>query len=249
MSTRTPTPIRVGLIGLPLCGLLYGIGALLRGEIISPIHPLVVDRQAFAEWVTAPGFTAGWLLIIFAVTADVFGIVALYAFLYRSRVARLAFAGMALTVIGDVLYEAYLGVHAFTWPQAGALYLRGIEAAYEVVDIGYNTPAATVVGLMSSLGYTIGSIVIAVALWRSGFFARWAALAYGVHGPILGIPIMPFALELLGTVLLLVSGTAIVARVWRRDAADDAGQAEQAPSPMGSATRLAPAAPDREAGG
>jgi hypothetical protein len=215
MSKGHETTIRWSIWGLAITGAFFAVAALVRGQIISPIHPLVVDQHAFAQWVAAPGFLVGNLLMAIALMPDLLGVAALYVVLADTRVGRLTLIGALLTFVGDMLYGPYLGAHAFAWPQVGELYLQGMKGVYHVVDEGYNTPAATVVGILSSLGYTAGSIVLGVAISRSRRFASWAGPAFAVHGPLLGIPVMPLALEVLGGLLLLASGVAVARTVSR----------------------------------
>jgi hypothetical protein len=146
-----------------------------------------------------------------------YGFQALYAFLAGTRVDRLAFTGMLLSIAGIALFVPFLGIFVFAAPVAARLYLNGQTQSISIISEATNpsNPVALAVGGLSILFYVLGSITFSMAMWRSAKLPRWAAIAYTISTLLSIIPHYVPALWFTGGILLLAAGTPIVRETWK----------------------------------
>lgn len=206
------TRVRLGVLALPVCGLLFVVVLLVRGPLVAP----EVDPAGFAQATSSTSFVVGNLGLLVSWILMLFGFMALCAYLANSSVDRLAFAGMVFSLVDVALFLSFIGVLAFMAPTAGALYERGQQSAIAVFVIGFSTsPLALSIYALAALLYVIGSILFGLAVWRSGMLPRWSAVPYALQAPLL--PFDPlFAATLLGAGLLLIGGGWIALSILRR---------------------------------
>jgi Domain of unknown function (DUF4386) len=203
--------IRVGVLIFLLGGLLLIVATLLRGPFVDP----VADHTGFARLVTAPLFVPAAAGFLISLVLQLFGLMALYAFLANSTVERLMLVGLILTTVTYALLLAVVGTFAFIFPIVGNLYLQGQTSAINVA-VTFETSFMVVLVLQAIL-FSIATLVTSVAIWRSGTLPRWSALTYALAGLILAFaPPLPFVPEVLGTVLLTISIGGIAWSVWQQ---------------------------------
>ncbi len=126
--------IRVGLLALPLYGLLSAWSSL------SSQPDQVKEPEAWARYVSTTsylishliGSTGGTILAIF-------GTFALGAYLTRSRAGRMGLWAMVTTVFGSALFLPGMGISTFAAPKQGQAYLAGIEEFAKLPDIFADT--------------------------------------------------------------------------------------------------------------
>lgn len=209
MQTPIPSRIKLLLFGLPLAGVLFFAGALGRGPSLDPS----VDPTAFAGAAVATGAMTAWLAIFAGMVVELPAFAALYIVLADSRHARVAFWGMVLSILGIALVLPLIGFMALAAPVVGQLYLAGRpEVIHIAVAMAAGGPGL-VLAMLSGVAYCAGSICLAVAL-RSILHPA-LLVAFALQAPLLAIvALFSFVAELIGAVLLLVSGMWLVWSIW-----------------------------------
>ena len=202
MQNHVSQRIRFGLLVLGLSSVLGIIALLLRGQV-----PLAQnDAQAWAQSVTGGQYIWAQVLYIFAYVIPFWGFWALYAWLSKNdRVERMAFWGFLCSIVGTSLALPMLGVFAFVSPLIAQRYLGGDAQILDML-----TQASSGVPLMVNLAggvlYLLGTVLLGVAVWRSGLMAKWVGPLIALHGLFLVFGFTLYPLLLLGWVLLVVSG-------------------------------------------
>ena len=203
--------IRLGVLALPLAGLLalvglYSIYQLGTGGIL-----VTSDNQALVS----SGYFASQLLgNAFALTLWVFGVMALYAHLANTRVRTLALGAMVLSIFGIALTLTGVGVFAYTIPALSRSYLNGRLESVRISDYIAAGPFRIIVTLALLL-YLAGFILWGVAIWRSGVLPKWAGVLVAVHAPLLFLGPFSGVLLVVGALLMLVGGGWIALGVLR----------------------------------
>lgn len=209
MQAHISNRVRLFLWALPLAGLLFTIGIILRGPSLDP--SLEPDR--FAQAAVAAGAATAWLIIFIGMVLELLGFGALYTYLADDTSERPAFWGMIFSLIGVALILPLMGFMGLAAPVVGRLYLQGQPEVMSVAVVMAADGPALVVAGVSGLTYIAGSILFAVALWRQGNVPKWLIIAYALQAPLLSFAaLFSFAAELLGAVLLVASSGWIV---WR----------------------------------
>jgi len=202
--------VRAGVLALPIAGLFWTVGILLRGAPNST----AVDPAATASVLGSANYIAGWLAITIGEVLLLLGFPALYAVLNSRNAGRLAFAGVTLSLLGTGLLLPLFGITTFTYATAGQLYLAGQTGAMTVVDNTFGGPLIPFV-MVGALCYSAGAIIFGIASWRSRLVPAWVAVAFALHAPLANVPLTQIS-ELLGGVLLAISG-AVLARSAMQD--------------------------------
>ncbi|GIF00992.1 hypothetical protein [Paractinoplanes rishiriensis] len=208
---RDRTAVTLGLTTLPLYALLLVAGTL------TPQPDQVTDPESWARFVSTDSY------LIKHIATNVVGsvLVVLGTFALGAAIRqRAAIVGMALSVTGHVLFTVPGVISTFATPPIGQAYLRGNR---EVMTMEF-ADAMTVITLLAVLLVVGGSIVLGVAVARSGVFARWAgvlwaaaAVVFYLLGAALGMATTGASLvtQPVGAGLLAVAGGAMVWRAAR----------------------------------
>jgi hypothetical protein len=167
MSTTNITNwIRTGLLALPVYGLL---------TFWSTLHPQPdqdKDPEAWARFVSTPSYLMSHLFG--SIGGTILGVFALGAYLAKSRAGRLGMVATVMTVLGQALLLVIGGISTFATPAIGRAYLEGTKAA-----MGVEFPSAMMptflVGILLAL---VGSVLLGVAIWRSGTLPRWSGIVW-----------------------------------------------------------------------
>jgi uncharacterized protein DUF4386 len=227
MSSKEPTTagIRAGLVALPLYGLILGFTTL------EPQPDQVADPEAWARFVSTPGYLVKHIISnVVGVLLVIFGTLALGALLSRSRAPRLAVWGTVLAVVGQILFMVPGTISTFATPAVGAAYLTGNR---DVMALEFS-PALTLILGLALLLTVAGSVILGLAIWRSGVLPRWAGilwiaavLIFYVFGAFLGMATTGASLptQPVGALLMTISTAWIAWSVLRSQPA--AGPAER----------------------
>src|SRR4028118_718426 len=196
--------IGIGLLGLPIYGVLTFFSSL------NPQPDPNTHYEAWARYVTTDFyllkhlFASGLGLILV-----IFGTIALGAYLTTSRAGRMGLVGMVITVFGTLLFLMIGGLSIFAVPKEGQAFLAGIEEYAKLPTILADTALLPTkgggglrvlvgkrargrarrrtmgVGVLLMLG---GSVLLGVAVWRSGTLPKWAGALWvaGSALPLLG---------------------------------------------------------------
>ena len=171
MASSNPDGIvRLGMLALPLAGLLalvglYSILKLGSGGILA-----TGDNWA----IVSSGYFVSLLFgNVLALTVLIFGVVALHAYLANGGHRILALGAMASSIIGIALMLSSAGVFAYAVPALSRSFLDGNLESIRIVDSMFAGPLGTVESV-SILLYSAGFVLFGVAIWRSGALPRWA---------------------------------------------------------------------------
>ena len=216
-SPNTINWIRIGLLALPISGLLTAWATL------TPQPNPSTEFEAWSSFVTTTYFMLTHLLgTMLGIILLIFGVIALGAYLAKwGRSGRLGLVAMVITIAANMLFLPITGWAAFGEPAVGRAYLSGIEEAMQFnpgVDF-------TVIFLLSILLAFIGNVLLGIAVWRSRTLPKWAgaiwivwAVMFYVAGVLYGLfflgsspPTQP-----LGSLLMAISGGWIVWSVFRQ---------------------------------
>lgn len=157
------------------------------------------------------------------------------ASLVRSRGGRTATAGAVLGVVGCVgaiLVVAWLGLSFYAASQAQ---IPDDAKATYIVSLLKDTGLGNIAGFPFLAGLIGGSVLMGIALFRSGRVARWIAIVFPV-GVIAALVFAPQGLPALVTALPLIVVMPLLAREIRRDGdlnpsvANDAPTADRVPA-------------------
>jgi hypothetical protein len=194
--------IRLGLLTLVLGSTLGIVGLALRGPVPLPN----MDVDAWAQAVTGSNYFLAQVLNILAYVLPYFGFWALYAALSRiERVEKIAFWGFMSSIIGTSLALPTLGIFSFVSPQLAQRYLQGDTHLPEIItQVAAGQPA--LINLSGGVIYLLGTVLLGVAIWRSGQIQKWAGLLIALHGLFLIFGFTLFPVLILSWVFLLVSG-------------------------------------------
>jgi len=166
------------------------------------------DFAGFARYVTTTEFLLGHIVAsIVGAGIGVLGLLALFTFLALRVRSRLAAAGLALAVVGDVMITAVFGTAAFGQSAVGRLYLAGhTEDAVAIYDDMYGAPlsATAAVGVLLLV---IGVVVLGIAVTRSRVLPGWAGIGMAVGIVVFGVlgVILADVVQSIGAALLIAS--------------------------------------------
>jgi hypothetical protein len=204
--TRAGFWIRAGLWALPVAWLVTAWGGL------EPQPDQEKDPGAWARFVSSDSYQFSHLLGATAGTIlALFGVFALGCFLANSRSGRLALPAMITAAAGTALLLVPAVISTFATPAIGGAYLKGNEDVMQLEFPGSMT-GAFLLGLLLAF---VGSVLLGVAVWRSGVLPRWAgalwaagAILFYVLGVVLGLATTGSSLptQSAGAVLLAAAG-------------------------------------------
>jgi len=231
-AANTTRWIGIGLLGLPLYGALTCYSSI-EGQPDPSTH-----YEAWSRFVTTNGYVVGHVFgSILGLIFAIFGVFALGVYLATSRAGRLGLVGMVMTVFGNALFLPLQGISTFAAPKEGQAYLAGIEQYAKLPSIF----ADTMFGLTGLLFFLLafgGSILLGVAVWRSGTLPRWAGALWAaanvlmylslVYGSTIGPASTPVTVPA-GALLLVISGAWIAWSALSRASAEVVGAAAAQP--------------------
>jgi hypothetical protein len=208
--------IRTGVWMLPV------FGALTLWATLTHQPDPTTEFSSWARFVTTDEFLAKHLAgSILGLALNTLGVAALAAAVLVSGVrVGSAVWGFALTVVGSAGLIAGFGVAAFAQPAIGHLELQGDAGASAVYDDVYGIPTfVTLIG--GAVVFSVASILLARAAAAIDGTPRWARIAYGASGPLiglLGVAVGPC--QTLGSLAAIAGGTGIATAVHRPNTTD-----------------------------
>jgi hypothetical protein len=221
------TWIRLGILALPVSGLLTLVGLL--GRRSTP-NPRVAPKQA-AEAASSGVYVVSQLVgNVFGLTLLILGVLALTVYLAETRGKSVALAGMILSIAGIGPIMSAMGVTIYALPVLGRAYLNGQHDALQVVEALFGKPLTSIF-FVAFLLYAAGFILFGVSIWRSGVLPKGASISVGIHAPLFSsfIQSPPGILTIVGSILFIFGGTLIALTVFRKPSVGQAGM-EAAPS-------------------
>jgi hypothetical protein len=210
---RSPLLLRLGILALPLSGVLTLVGVISRYNTPNPR----VDPEAAARAAGSAGyFVSQFVGNVVGMTMLIFGILALTTYLGRTRVRNLALVAMISSILGIAPVLSALGVNTYALPVLGQAYLDGEQGTLAIVDAIFGNPLSTVF-IVAFILYAAGFILFGVAIWRSGVLHRGAAISLGIHAPLVAsfARSQPGLTVILGALLFIVGATLVAMDVFR----------------------------------
>lgn len=213
--------IRLGVLALPLAGLLALVGLysslkLGPGEILaSGYNRAIISTGYFLSQLVGNGL---------ALTLLIFGVIALFAYLLNSSGQALPLVAMVLSIVGIALTLSGLGIYAYTVPALSQSYLDGRVESIRILEYIFAGPFGTIQTLIF-LFYSAGFILFGVAIWRSTGLPRWAGVLVAAHAVLISGPFSVVG-SVLGSLLALVGGVWIAISVLQSPPAGMEAQAE-----------------------
>jgi len=175
MQTPNPTRMRLGALALGISALLF-----LAFGLFHPVSSLDLSQpDEAARNFGSTTFVLTDSLLIVAFTLLPFAVLTLYAYLANSNVERWRFAALVLLLGAIGPFQAFSGVGTFAFSAASQVYLQGNPGALEVLRALTQGPSVPF-GLLGVLLLVLGSISLAVAIWRSGTLPKWAGVLYAL---------------------------------------------------------------------
>ena len=226
----TGTLTRLGILALPVSGLLTLVGLLGRRDMPNP---RLAPKQAAEAASSGVYFVSQFVGNVLGLTLLIFGVLALTVYLTGTRGKNVALAAMILSVAGIAPIMSATGVTTYVLPVLGRAYLNGQEDALQVVDVLFGRPLTTIF-FVAFLLYAAGFILFGVGIWRSGVLPKGASISVGIHAPLFSsfIQSPPGILTIVGSILFIFGGTLIALTVFRKPSVGQAGT-EAEPSTAG----------------
>lgn len=213
--------IRLGVLALPLAGLLalVGLYSSLKlgpgGILASGDNRAIISTGYFLSQLVGNGL---------ALTLLIFGVIALFAYLLNSSGQALPLVAMVLSIVGIALTLSGLGIYAYTVPALSQSYLDGRVESIRILEYIFAGPFGAIQTLIF-LFYSAGFILFGVAIWRSMGLPRWAGVLVAAHAVLISGPFSVVG-SVLGSLLALVGGVWIAISVLQSPPAGMEAQAE-----------------------
>ena len=208
--------IRRGIYALPAAGVLTTVPWL----FILRQPSLRTDPDGYARSLISPSIAVAGYVYLAGFICLLFGLLALYAHLARTRGVSWATGGMIVSVVAIALALPVFGVFGLGSAILGDVYLAGHkDVTAAMLLTGGGTPSNRLnsyFGILMLIAL-IGAIANAVAVWRSRTLPRWAGLVL-VPGLVLSMTFSPPAWA--GAICLVAGGAGLA---WRADRVADTG--------------------------
>ena len=172
-------------------GLLWALpvwAVLLAVSTLSQQPDYKTDFPAYAQYVTTTPFLISHIFAsILGAAIGILGLTALFVLLASRGRSRLALWGLVTSMIGNVLNASVYGVAAFAQPAIGRAYLAGhTDQAVAINSDVYGTPLLATV-LPGILLFTIGIVLLGIAVARSGSLPRMAGIGFALGGVLFAV--------------------------------------------------------------
>jgi hypothetical protein len=206
--------IRLGLLSLPLAGLLLTWGAIATSAFFDFPDPVVGPEEAARASTSLGYFLSQFVGYVGGLTLLTVGVFALTLYLSEFRRERWTLLAMVLSILGIGLLLSYYGLRTYALPVLGGAYLDGVKNAVVLATTIFSEPTQSVF-YAAFLLYSAGFILFGFGVWSSGALPKWAGVLLALHAPLFTAP-LPNLFSVLGALLLLVGGGWITFAILRR---------------------------------
>jgi hypothetical protein len=201
--------VRRGIYALPAAGVLTVVPWI----FILNQPNAKTDPEGYARSVTSIGQAVGGYLYLAGFICLLFGLLALYGYLARTRASSWAAVGMIVSVVVIALTLPTFGVLGQANAVLADAYLAGHKDVSAAMVLMGGGPSNRV---MSSIAFgaevsVIGAIAYAVAVWKSGSLPRVAGVLVAV-GFVLSMSLSPYV-GWAGALFLVIGGVWLAIRV------------------------------------
>ena len=175
---------RVSLGGIAL--ILAGLTLLPQGILTRAVPSDPARNLEFATGANSVEYRLASALTAVSLALFVLGVFALYGYLSTTRREGLAFAALVVTVGFLVLFLPITGFAFFVVPAIGSLIEQGNPEMLAAMDQTFKEPFLPI-QFLSGITWNIGSILMGLAIWRSGRMWKWSGLLFLLYG-VVAIP-------------------------------------------------------------
>ena len=213
MKQWHPNRLLLGILAIPISGVLGTAVLLLRGPLTFPL----TSNSGWIEIVSTTNFLIYQYLLIVSYALSFVGFLALYEYLRKDvRGEKLSFVGLVLTLWGTALALPALGIISFVASgvsQLGSDYQARIG---QIITEAITGPSL-VLGIVAAIFYTTGPLLFGIAIWRHAKLSNVSAGLFIFHGVLLSFGFSIFPALILGWILLAVSGLLISLDAWKEN--------------------------------
>ena len=154
--------LQVGLLTVPISGVLGAVVLLLRGPIVFPL----TSSFDWIEIVSSTNFLLYQNLLIISYVLPFVGFLALHEYLRSDvRVAKSSFLGLIFTLWGTALALPASGIVSYVTSVAGNMGSTEQALVGQIVTDAI-TGSGMMTGIVAAICYTIGPILFGIAIWR-----------------------------------------------------------------------------------
>lgn len=208
MNTQTRLEVRLGLIAQILVGLFFTLGVAIRG-------PLDRDTASLMRAALSANFGRGAVISLVGAVLQIYALFGLYRLLTYQRQSLIALPGVILSVAGIVFVIPLVAFLAVNLPVIARLYQQGDHGLIPIVESSSTGLGLVLLSISSGLG-SIGTVLLAAAIWQHGRPFRWIGVVWALKGLLLAFSGPGhFATELLGAMLTLMIASVIAWKGWR----------------------------------
>jgi len=165
--------VRLAALSLGVCGVLFVLYPALRpfSDEVS-----LQGKAAFA----APGWIVAHVLAMIGFILLILGLVGLHLSLRDTPGEHLAFQALIVSWIGTGLLLPFYGAEAFGLHAIGQAALSQQNAALLALANDVRTGPGLIVFLVGLVLLAAGTIMAAVAIWRSGKYSKWSGVPFAL---------------------------------------------------------------------
>jgi len=222
MKQWHPNRLLLGMLAIPISGVLGAVVLLLRGPLT---FPLTVD-SGWIKIVSSTNFLIYQNLLIVSYVLSFAGFLALYEYLRKDILyEKLSFAGLMLSLWGTALALPALGILSFVTSSASQLGSADQARIGQMVTEAI-TGSSLVLGIFAAIFYTTGPLLFGIAILRHTNLSNVAGGLFIIHGALLSFGFSMFPALIMGWILLAISGLMISLDIWRESKRQGDGTAE-----------------------
>jgi hypothetical protein len=202
--------VRRGIYTLPAAGILTAVPWL----FILGKPSVKSDPDGYARSLTTTSNAVGGYLYLAGLICLLFGLLALYGYLARTRASSWAAGGMIASVLGIGLALPVFGILGLADAVLADVYLSGHKdvgvALLQLSGGNFNARINTYFAIFIIISL-IGAVAYAVAVWKSGTLPRWAGIVVAA-GFVLSMTLSPIV-AWVGAVCLVAGGVWLAVRI------------------------------------
>src|SRR5215213_1890480 len=207
--------VRVGLLTLPLAGLLLTWATIASSALFDFSEAVVGPEEAARTYISVGYFLSQFVGYILGLTLLTVGVFAIMVYLSEFRRERWTLLAMILSILGIGLLLSHYGLSTYALPVLGKAYLDGVQNAVVLANTILLDGLTRSVLYVAFLFYSAGFILFGFGVWSSGALPKWAGVLLALQAPLFTAP-LPNLFSVLGALLLLVGGGWITFAILRR---------------------------------
>ena len=201
---------RRGIYALPVAGVLTAAPwvFILAGPSVK------TDPEGYARNLISSSHAASFYVYLAGFVCLLFGLLALYGCLARTRASSWAAGGLIVSVVAIALALPVFGILGLADQVLGDVYLAGHkDVSAAMLQMAGGTFSNRINNYFGVLIYVslFGAIANAVAVWRSGTLPKWAGIVVA-PGIVLTMTLSP-GLAWVGSLCLVIGGIGLARRV------------------------------------